>query len=210
MFGYNTVIILRQNWLIVKKVLFNWRKAINHQEKSVKWTYTQQLSNLQSCNVGDQIDLHQHLQEQFQQQLDEEDLKWKPRAKQHWLKHGDNNIRFFHLHANQRRKANLISKLLNHDEEEVTGQDQLGMFISSFYNQLFATSNPYNINLYLRYLQPMVNEAMNSLLLADIIDNEVQNAIFQINAFRAPRPDVFLHIFSKKLDCIWKGCVLFC
>lgn len=45
--------------------------------------------------------------------LEKEDLRWKQRAKKHWLKNGDKNTKFFHACANQKRKKNIIKSVLD-------------------------------------------------------------------------------------------------
>jgi len=47
--------------------------------------------------------------------LEIEDLKWKQMAKMNWFKQGDQNNKFFHAWATQRRRKNFISKIC--DEE---------------------------------------------------------------------------------------------
>ena len=37
--------------------------------------------------------------------LEQEEIRWKQRAKIDWLQYGDKNTKFFHACANQRRKA---------------------------------------------------------------------------------------------------------
>lgn len=44
-----------------------------------------------------------------------EDVYWKQRAKQFWLKEGDKNTRFFHGTANARRKIKKLSRLKRND-----------------------------------------------------------------------------------------------
>jgi hypothetical protein len=43
--------------------------------------------------------------------LDQEDMKWRQRAKAAWLRLGDRNTKFFHTSANQQRKKNHIFKI---------------------------------------------------------------------------------------------------
>lgn len=44
-----------------------------------------------------------------------EEIYWKQRAKQFWLREGDKNTRFFHSMASARKKVKNISKLKRDD-----------------------------------------------------------------------------------------------
>lgn len=72
------------------------------------------------------------------------------------------------------------------------------MLLSSFYNQLFFTSNPSNIDICLSHLQPVIYESMNDYLLIDITEIEVKAVVFQMNALEAPSLDGFLTYFFQK------------
>lgn len=45
--------------------------------------------------------------------LDQEDLKWKERAKRNWDKHGNRKTKYLHAYANQRRANNFIKKIID-------------------------------------------------------------------------------------------------
>lgn len=108
--------------------------------------------------------------------LVEEDLKQKQWAKQHWLQQEDRNTEFFYMHANQRRKTNKISQVLNFNSNMVPKQDQIGIIFSSF-SQLFTSYNPSGIDLCLQGLKQCVSEAMNNILITEFIQKEVEEAI---------------------------------
>lgn len=85
---------------------------MGHSNELVKQK-TQQLEVLQgsgrASEMGDIITVKQELHSL----IDQEDLVWKQRAKENWLKHGDKNTKYFHVCANQRRRANQISRILD-------------------------------------------------------------------------------------------------
>lgn len=53
------------------------------------------------------------LQKEIHHWMDQEELKWRQRAKQHWYKHGDRNTKYFHVCANQRRAKNHIKYIVD-------------------------------------------------------------------------------------------------
>lgn len=76
------------------------------------------LSKLQDLNSGDQSVAMQQMQKEIDNLLKEDNVRWKQRAKQTWLKDGDRNTKFFHRSANQRRKINEIKGILRRDGSE--------------------------------------------------------------------------------------------
>lgn len=108
------------------------------------------------------------------------------------------NTKFFHMHANQRRKTNNISQILHSISCMVSDQNQIGTVFCSFFSHLFSTSNPSDMGLCLESLNPCVTEHMNSILLAEFNEKEIQEAIFKINPLGALRPDGFSACFYQK------------
>nr|GMC69053.1 uncharacterized protein LOC109179546 [Ipomoea batatas] len=53
-------------------------------------------------------------EEELRVVLTQEELYWRQRSKQLWLKEGDQNTKFFHRFASQRRKSNQLIKLRSH------------------------------------------------------------------------------------------------
>ncbi|XP_042958194.1 uncharacterized protein LOC122293787 [Carya illinoinensis] len=118
----------------------NINKASGDIKKKMK-----KLEELQESNQGDQVDAILLLQKEIEQSLGEEELKWKQRAKQHWLQNGDRNTKFYHLHATQRRKTNKISQVLDPNNNLATQKQQIGKIFTNHFSSLFTSSKPYDI-----------------------------------------------------------------
>ncbi|KAJ0081310.1 hypothetical protein Patl1_12097 [Pistacia atlantica] len=72
-------------------------------------------SAMERLQRGDKKEELQQLKQEIDGLLEEDDIKWKQKAKQQWLKDGDRNTKFFHLCANQHRKSNVIKQISSDD-----------------------------------------------------------------------------------------------
>lgn len=71
------------------------------------------------------------LEKEIDRWLEQEDVKWKQMAKRAWHKGGDQNNKFFHVCASQRRKHNRIHKIKNNQGEMVSSQEDTGVIFSN-------------------------------------------------------------------------------
>ncbi|KAF5459757.1 hypothetical protein F2P56_019677 [Juglans regia] len=76
--------------------LKNWSKEAFRQQKRLLNYKREQLRFLQESNTGQFNSQINVLQNEIDGYLEEEDLKWRQRAKQRWLKDGDRNTKYFH------------------------------------------------------------------------------------------------------------------
>ena len=63
--------------------------------------------------------------------LEREEIKWKQKSKELWLKEGDKNSMFFHLSTMIRRRRNFITEIKLPDIEN---------YFSSQFRELFQSS----------------------------------------------------------------------
>ena len=122
----------------------------------------------------------------------EKEIKWYVRAKVKTLLEGDDNTRFFHLVANGKHRKQHIYKLEN-DQGVVVGDDQLKSHITQFYKNLFGTPNVSEITLMENQISdiPQVSQEENDVLVSEFTEDEVREAVFQMEHNKAPGPDGF-------------------
>lgn len=77
--------------------------------------------------------------------LEQEDIRWKQRAKQNWHQNGDRNTHFLHAWASHRRRINTIKKIKDGDGRDWTKPEDISKVFINFYKNLFTTDNTVGI-----------------------------------------------------------------
>lgn len=70
------------------------------------WDKTRELKTIQMQDTAHSLEDEVHIKEEVHALMEQEDLKWKQRAKENWFKHGDCNTKYFHACTNQRSRGN--------------------------------------------------------------------------------------------------------
>lgn len=89
-------------------------------------------------------------------------------------------------------KKNRITQIQDVNGAIITDQNQIGTTISSYFNQLFTSSNPVSINECLSGFPRRVAEEMNNFLFDTFFEDEIKYALFQMNPLGAFSLDGFL------------------
>lgn len=63
---------------------------------------------------------------------------WHQRFRTNWLRDGDKNTKFFHAHANARRKRNFITGITNKDGFWETKQENINQNFQPYFIELFS------------------------------------------------------------------------
>jgi hypothetical protein len=105
---------------------------------------------------------------------------------------GDANTRFFHLVANGKHRKQLIYRLED-DNGVVVSSDRLKCHIMNYYKNLFGILEQTEIILMEDQIHdiPQVSDKENEILIADFAENEVREAVFQMEHNKSPGPDGF-------------------
>lgn len=119
---------------------------------------------------------------------------WKQKVRNHWLKEGDKNTKYFHLSTLAHRAMNQITSLRNAEGHTLSSMEELDEHIISFFQNLLQeeeidreATQSYFENL----IPPTLSSDHNAILLAPISEEEVEHAVFQMKSFGAPGPDGF-------------------
>ncbi|OAY82668.1 LINE-1 retrotransposable element ORF2 protein, partial [Ananas comosus] len=135
---------------------------------------------------------------QLQIILKEEEILWKTRAKQHWLKEGDNNTKFFHAVANGRKRSNTIEFIEDDTGRQISNDVHMRAHFFQSFKRLFGQEED----------DPTSIGDWGDLYSEDTLDNpgafttpftmeEVKKATFQLGGKKAPGPDGFPLIFFQ-------------
>jgi hypothetical protein len=93
--------------------------------------------------------------------MEMEDIRWRQRSKRHGYKDGDQNTKFFHAWANQRRKFNSIKKINDVEGNGWTSQEGIGRAFSSYFQSLFSSAGSEGLQELLEVVQPRVLYFLN-------------------------------------------------
>lgn len=124
---------------------------------------------------------------QLRRLYDQEELYWKQRSKQHWLKEGDRNTKFFHRYATSRRQKNRLNRIRN-DEGEWVDMDVMNEVIKNYYSTIF-TSNSNSIAGFDELKAKTITPEQNATLMKPFSREEVKEALFSMNPDKSPGPD---------------------
>ncbi|XP_019190293.1 PREDICTED: uncharacterized protein LOC109184710 [Ipomoea nil] len=126
-----------------------------------------------------------------------EEVFWKQRSKQLWLKHGDANTKYFHRSATARRKHNMLSRVKDQNGMWAEGT-AMNSEIIRYFEHIFC-SGPRTANLFDRVRERVTNE-MKISLSQPFTMADVKSALFDMKPEMAPGPDgmspaFFLHFW---------------
>lgn len=153
---------------------------------------------------------------QLRRLYDQEEAYWKQRSKQHWLKEGDRNTKFFQQYAIGRRRKNRLSKIQNEDNIWVEGV-AMQKVIKDYFTNIFSSSlNSLSGEgeVRTRWITP----EQNAMLSQPFTKEEVKQALFSMNPDKSPGPDginpgfyqSFWNIIGDRLSDFYLGCLNAC
>lgn len=127
----------------------------------------------------------------------QEEVWWAQRAKTQWLKYGDNNTKFFHFKASQRKKKNYIYSITDKNGREWNDDIHIHDIFTNYFADIFSTSHPTEVHNNLDVISNRVPTDRQAELSADFTIEEVEATMKSMKATSAPGLDG-IQLFSTK------------
>jgi hypothetical protein len=124
--------------------------------------------------------------------LREEEIKWYQCAKVKELFEGDSNTKYFQLIVNGKHRKTRIFQL-QHEETIIEGEDALSEYVTNYYKDLFSAPSGSSFTLNETQVDNInqVSVEENNLLIRSFTEEEVREAVFQMEHNKASGPDGF-------------------
>lgn len=189
-------------WRWGKVFTTNFRRRINF------WERRMELLKRRSDDYG--CSLFRESQFQHQRAIEHQNIYRKQRAKEFWLKAGDQNTTFFHNSVRKRRINNHIPRLKNENGEwEEKGPALNNLMIRYFQNLFTAQSG--ESHLVTNCLEKKVNQSQNDRLLRRFSNEELKIALYDMKPDKSPGPDGLTPGFFQHFwDIVGDDVVSFC
>ena len=131
--------------------------------------------------------------EDFKKWATMEEISWRQKLREVWLKEGDRNTGFFHKLANSHRKRNNIDRICIGDQW-LTGKEEVKFCIVKAFKELLGDpggwrASPEGLNFF------RLNDLEASSLEVPFTEEEVHVALVDMNGDKAPGPDGFTTAF---------------
>ncbi|KAL9686915.1 hypothetical protein QQ045_031309 [Rhodiola kirilowii] len=126
---------------------------------------------------------------------------WRQRSRVEWLKEGDSNTNFFHSRDSQRKKKNTVEKIKGKDDNWITEEAELcGEAVRHFLDVLSSSrmQDQAVLDENLECINQLITPDKAEMLDSPFTAQEVQCAVFQLGATKAPGPDGFSALFFQE------------
>lgn len=132
--------------------------------------------------------------------LNQEDTRWRQRAKRHWLTGGDINTKYYHACVNLRRKKNTIKRVVDRDGTELREKVEIATGFKRHFSAVFKSTQPNSACIIqcLQGVEQRITTEMLDKLERDFTVKEVEEALKQMSPFKSPGPDGFSEGFYQE------------
>ncbi|KAG7588150.1 Reverse transcriptase zinc-binding domain [Arabidopsis suecica] len=183
-----------------RRALSSWKKKNNMNALDRIHRCEEALEKVQSGSWPNLQQLH-ILKRELAKAYRNEELYWRQKSRQKWLRAGNRNSKFFHMAVKGNRARKRIEKLRDRNGAFQRSEAAKGEVATEYFNNLFKSSNPRSFQEWFSGFPPSVSAEMNENLIEKVTVEEVRQAVFSIKASSAPGPDGMTALFFQQY---WK------
>jgi hypothetical protein len=122
--------------------------------------------------LGSSLEVRE-LEKQLHILFDYEEIMYKQRSRQDWIKYGDKNTKYFQNRATHRRRKKTVKFLIRDDGTRCQTDDDMRVWAREFYSNLFKSEGATNMDRILGRIEMFVSPEMNEALTASVSDREM-------------------------------------
>jgi hypothetical protein len=193
-----------QNFKFVKKChrtrkdLISWNRSIFGFAKSRIRAVEDKLKLVQELEpTQENLAIEATLSLELNDWLEREEIKWKQKSRELWLKEGDKNSKFFHLSTMIHRRRNFIAEIKLPNNQWIQARADIENYFSSQFRELFQSSQLTITSELDELFSPCISEAENNDLSRVPDFQEVGDVVWSMHPLKAPGPDGLPGLFFK-------------
>ena len=138
------------------------------------------------------------MQVELNEWLRRNEMLWRQKSRETWLKDGDKNSKLFHLTTIICRKRNSIDAIKNDDGDWLIDKKEIKDHVLNKFHQLFTEEVP-NFPPDLELLiNPVITDSDNECLCRIPTPEEIKALLFELNNPKAPGPGGLPALFYKR------------
>lgn len=162
----------------------NISRQINELQNKIAHLNNQQMDS----NIKATIYSHES---QLDQLLNLQEYYWKRRARADWLAEGDINPQFFHRLASRIKRKNFIHGIFSPDNQWISNIHEISSLFQEYFSALYQSSGVDNgiIDRATMGISTRISTDMDSRLDSVFTPDDIKNALFAMNPWKAPGPN---------------------
>jgi hypothetical protein len=130
--------------------------------------------------------------------MEREEVKWRQKSRDLWLRKGDRNSKFFHLFTIIRGRRNFFAEIKLNNGQWIQSREEIERYFKENFLEVYHSSIP-DISPELDDLfSPCITAAENMELSCVPSPQEIKDVIWDMHPLKAPGPDGFLELFFKQ------------
>ncbi|XP_010251367.1 PREDICTED: uncharacterized protein LOC104593313 [Nelumbo nucifera] len=124
--------------------------------------------------------------------LEREEIFWRQRSRENWLRLGDRNTKYFHLSTIINRRRLAIDRLKKEDGSWIDNEEEIRDTFVTYFSDIFTSTNPVISSAIKELLHPHITLEENEELCRVPTYEEVRDVVFQLGPLNAHGLDVAL------------------
>ncbi|CAA0837766.1 Unknown protein, partial [Striga hermonthica] len=169
--------------------LLKWSQALNINKSGTIERLTLQLQEMREHSNNMNWDEWNKITIELDEAYTSEEEFWRQKARNQWLKEGEQNSKFFHALTIQRRKTNAITRLVDDNNILRETDEKIQDCVVDFYSQLFSTDGFRGDAGILNLIPQTISCDLNDSLICPVEEEEIKNALFCMSPNKAPGED---------------------